>query len=194
MTTDPHHDAAAPSAAAARDIPIPPTRAAVDVGTVTTHYLRGGTGDLVVLLGDPSERPDLDPLFGALAASYRVVAPELTRPGTATGAPELSFSTWLRGFLDGLGASEASVVARDASALAALAFALADADRVRKLVLCFRDAADPLDTGGPLAEQIDDARCRILLVRETLDPRAVCERESRERAIVSFLGRDASPG
>jgi pimeloyl-ACP methyl ester carboxylesterase len=133
-------------------------------GTVTP-YLRAGTGQIVVMLGQPGHAV-LDPLLGILAESHRVVVPDLSCPKRQDGTKAVAFSSWLRAFLDGLGAIDASIVAWDGLALGALAFALSDSERVRRLVLRFPDVPDPLDERVALTEQLEAARCRLLVVRE----------------------------
>jgi pimeloyl-ACP methyl ester carboxylesterase len=184
MATESFRDTAAPVAATASATP---ATASVHAGGTTTHYLRAGTGDVVVLLGESFTDPDLDPVVSALASGHRVVIPELACLRRANGTPVVAFSSWLRSFLDGLGVTQASIVARDGAALAALAFALTDADRVSRLVVSFRDAPDPLDARNALAEQLEEACCRLLVVRETPEPRSTEEREEQRRVIAEFL-------
>lgn len=162
-------------------------RASVCAGGTTTTYLRAGSGDVVLLLGAPFVDPELDPLVGMLATTHRVVVPELSWTGAPDGGSAVALSSRLRSFLDGLGVGEVSIVARDDVALAALAFALTDADRVRRLVLTFTDAPDPLDTGEPLAERLEEAQCELLVLRETRASHPTGDGGSQYDIIVRFL-------
>ncbi|HEX6048208.1 MAG TPA: hypothetical protein VFZ21_03035 [Gemmatimonadaceae bacterium] len=159
------HPAAAANHIEAASLP-PHFRASVCADGTTTTYLRAGNGDLVLLLGASLVEPELDPLVSLLAKSHRVVVPELAWTGMNDAESPVVLSSRLRSFLDGLGVAEVSIVARDDVALPALLFALSGADRVRRLVLTFRDAPDPADTGEPLAERLEAAQCELLLVRD----------------------------
>jgi pimeloyl-ACP methyl ester carboxylesterase len=191
MTHDAFRDTAAQAPATADSPPACFARATVHAGATTTSYCRAGSGDTVLLLGDSfsDSDPPRDPLVDALAHAHRVVVPDLACRRATNGTRPPAFSEWLRGFLDGLGATHTSIVSRDAYAVAALAFALTDADRVARLVLLFGDVPDPLDPGDALAEQLEGARCRLLVVRESPEPRPPHERESQWRAIEDFLRR-----
>jgi pimeloyl-ACP methyl ester carboxylesterase len=180
------------AAAVAATASASPAKASVHAGGTTTNYLRAGSGDVVVLLGESFSDPEIDPLVAVLASAHRVVIPELACPKRANGTPAVAFSSWLRSFLDGLGVTQASIVARDGTALAALAFALTDADRVSRLVISFRDAPDPLDARNALAEQLEEACCRLLVVRETPESRSSDEREGQRRVIAGFLEYSAN--
>ena len=159
-------------------------RASVCADGITTPYLRAGTGDVVVLLGDSFLRPVADPLITALATTHRVVIPDVPHASSSDTRPAQSFSSWLRSFRDGLGAAEVSVVARDDFALSALAFALTDAGRTTRLVLGFRDAPDPFNDGDALVERLEHAQCRLLIVREH---RESDEPQPLRNAIAQFL-------
>ena len=167
----------------AQDVPTV-VRASVCAGGNTTPYLRAGTGDVVVLLGESFLSPIPDPLLTALAKAHRVVVPDLPHASSSETRPAQAFSSWLRSFLDGLGAAEVSVVARDNLALSALTFALTDAGRTTRLVLSFRDAPDPLDDRDTLNERLEEAQCRLLIVREPPEPN---DRQPLREAITRFL-------
>jgi hypothetical protein len=85
------------------------------------RYRRLGAGPPLVLLG---------PADGAegLAASYRVIVPEMPAPGEDVGA-------WLTAFLEGLGTRGVTVVAPEPFHAAARELALADPDRVAEVLL-----------------------------------------------------------
>jgi pimeloyl-ACP methyl ester carboxylesterase len=194
MTTDAPSIAGrrAPSAASHREgeaLPQLPmvVRASVCAGGSTTPYLRAGAGDLIVLLGASFVTPEPDSLVSVLARSHRVVVPDFPRTESVDGAATVAFSSRLRSFLDGLGADEVSIVARDDVALAALAFTLTDPDRVRRLALIVRDAPDPLDTGEPLADRLAEARCELLVVREPPERRSHNGSDTQGEAIARFF-------
>ena len=158
-------------------------RASVCACGTTTTYLRTGAGDVVVLLGESFLGPSPDPLIGVLAQTHRVVVPDLPHATSSDTRSAQAFSSWLRSFLDGLGAADVSLVARDDLALSALAFVLTDAGRTTRLVLSFRDAPDPLDARDALAERLEDAQCRLLIVRE----RPESNDQPLRNAITQFL-------
>lgn len=89
-------------------------RASVLVGDVETSYRRGGAGSPLLLLVPPPR--DAAPVE-ALARTARVLIPEATSIlalPSAEGDP--AFARWLRGFLDGLGLLDVTVVAPPALA------------------------------------------------------------------------------
>ena len=112
-----------------------------------TRYLRRGAGRPVIALGDAAAADARWPeIVEALAGRYRAVLPE--RPSDA------DFDGWLGGFLDGLGASPAVVVAAGALCCPlALAFARLDAGRLARLVLLPAGEADAVRLGAAIAEQ-----------------------------------------
>jgi len=115
-----------------------PARAVLTAGGVETAYVRVGAGAPVVVLraGDDDGAPS--PLVLALADRYRVLAP--VRPAALAGQGDDAFAAWLRDVLDGLGVDGATIVAEGAMAPPALAFALADPMRVRRIALVIDDA------------------------------------------------------
>ena len=112
-----------------------------------TRYLRRGAGRPVIALGDAAAADARwSELVEALAGRYRAVLPE--RP------TEADFDVWLGGFLDGLGAAPAVVVAAGVHCCPlTLAFARLDAGRLARLVLLPADAADAVRLGATVAEQ-----------------------------------------
>ena len=153
-----------------------PARALVDAGAICTPYLRAGVGAPLVLLGAREEAAGASPLLVRLSARFRVVAPE---PGAwCGGAPNgdapghegavPSFAAWLRGFLDGLGIQQASIVAREELALRALSFSLTDPLRVDRLVLLYRDAVDPAVRSAAATQMLGTMGHALLLRREPL--------------------------
>lgn len=134
---------------------VAPIRAVVQAGSTETRYCRAGSGAPVLLLGAGGMAgPFVLPLFHALAGSFRVIAPE--PPGDA-GGDGVPVCRWLRDVIDGLGLARPSIVADESLGVACLSFALADPERVERLVLVRRDGAldDPLEdalalSGHPL--------------------------------------------
>lgn len=158
---DPH-----PSVPFPADVPtsVRLTRASVDAGAVCTSYVRAGSGAPVVLLDGSAlvdGRPA--PLVLTLASRFRVVTPD-AQAATLAGT---AFSTWLRGVLDGLGLVRASIVAREEYALRALGFCLTDPLRVARLVLLYRDAADPALGADAVPDRLDRIGVPILVHRES---------------------------
>lgn len=109
--------------------------AEVRVGEHVTRYVRRGSGPSVVLLGaDADANPLWSPLVETVAANHRVVIPQLPPEG-------VDQSTWLHGFIEGLGLSAVVVIAGPALCEAALDLAAVDDFTVRKLVLLPEDSA-----------------------------------------------------
>ena len=174
----------------------PFTRAAIDVDAVSTTYIRAGTGAPVVLLAGPGGLGADDALLPALASRFCVVAPELARPGAWPAAGESSapaFSEWLRGFLDGLGLLQASIVADEHWALRALSFCQTDPLRVERLVLCYRDAADRGVRAAAAPDVLGRSGHPLLVRCQRLEPLAAPE--SPVDDVVTFLlGQDPAAG
>jgi hypothetical protein len=109
--------------------------AEVRVGEHVTRYVRRGSGPSVVLLGaDADANPLWAPLVESVAATHRVVVPQLPTDGA-------NHSAWLRGFIEGLGLSAVVIMAGSALCEAALDLAAVDDFTVRKLVLLPEDSA-----------------------------------------------------
>jgi hypothetical protein len=108
--------------------------AEVRVGEHVTRYVRRGSGPSVVLLGaDTDANPLWSPLLESVAATHRVIIPQLPPDG-------VDQSTWLREFIEGLGLSAVVLIAGSALCEAALDLAAVDDFTVRKLVLLPGDA------------------------------------------------------
>jgi hypothetical protein len=160
------------------------TRAVVDAGAISTSYIRAGVGAPLLLL-DPQVSPDgsCTPLVASLAVHFRVLAPEAPAPDAmrapSHGSRATAFSTWLRGFLDGLGLPPVSILARDEYALPSLSFCFTDAPRVERLVLTHRDVGDPALGAETLPERLDRSGVLLLVLREDTG----ADRESARRAM-----------
>ena len=115
-------------------VPVHPARSAamkatLSAGSVDTEYLRCGSGRVVVALVAPALR---ERLLDALAPHCRVIMPLATTPA-AHRSP--SFSTWLRDFLEGIGASSAALVVTDPACADAIEFAREHEAGLERLVL-----------------------------------------------------------
>ena len=83
-----------------------PARAVVWVGGQATHYLRAGSGAVVVLLMAEHDGPAALERIASLATNHLVIAP---------GVPsDVTLASWLPDLLDGLGIGSASLVAERA--------------------------------------------------------------------------------
>jgi pimeloyl-ACP methyl ester carboxylesterase len=121
------------------------TRAAVHVGTLRLEYWRAGDGPPVLLLQEEAVAPDqLTAWVTALAAKFRVVAPDPAGIQAATGLPP---ADRLRGFLDGLGLERAHVVTHSALAAEVVRLALSEPDRIACVVILLGP--------GPVADGVD---------------------------------------
>src|SRR6185369_3169354 len=106
-------------------------RAWVHCGARQLAYARAGTGPTLVLLTDWNGEVPLPRLFEELATSFRVILPELAnvpRCPEATGCG-------VGDVLDTLGLHSASLVADPAYAADALQLALAEPERIERVVM-----------------------------------------------------------
>ena len=128
------------------DVQLPWIRAVVDDGLTETWYLRAGTGAPVLVLA--AERELRERLVGSLAGHARITAPE---PPTSSG---IESSTWLRGFLDGIGVTPRVILADEFFLLGAreLAAQHMDGDRPQVVVV----------DGGAIPSPLNDAAAETL--------------------------------
>ena len=114
-------------------------RAIVDSGTIETEYLRAGCGPTVLYLGGAlAGAAQREALFAALAARFRVIAPQSTSLLAMAGPDDgggSAFSRWLVGMLDGLGVTRASLVVEAPLAAEAARFAGEHPARLDRVVL-----------------------------------------------------------
>ena len=106
-------------------------RAWVHCGARQLAYARAGSGPTLVLLTDWNGEVPLPRLFEELATSFRVILPELAnvpRCPEATGCG-------VGDVLDTLGLHSASLVADPAYAADALQLALAEPERIERVVM-----------------------------------------------------------
>ena len=115
--------------------------AEVRVGEHVTRYVRRGSGPSIVLLGaDAEANPVWGPLAESLAGGHRLVIPQPPPEGVDS-------STWLRGFIEGIGLSSFALIAGSTLSDAALDLAAVDDSTVRKLVL-IANAGSPIGYSG----------------------------------------------
>jgi pimeloyl-ACP methyl ester carboxylesterase len=109
------------------------------------RYNRSGGGVPVVVLGAPGA-PDLlwPELHEALAGGFRLIVPELPRCDEDVAA-------WLAAFLEGLGTPTVRVVASSDFCMSALELALADLDRISRVVLVPRGEPSTSGLAGDVA-------------------------------------------
>jgi pimeloyl-ACP methyl ester carboxylesterase len=109
----------------------------VHVAGYVIQYRRFGTGArrAVYVASNPLERSEWSSVVGLLVLQHRLYAPLLQPAFQAT------FADTLRGFMDGVGADSATLIAADPWCQAALDFANAEPDRVERLILIPSDQA-----------------------------------------------------
>ena len=118
------------------------------VGGVRLHYVTGGKpdGDVVVLLaGFPESWFAWRKLMPLLAATYKIIAPDLPGQGDSDrpldGYDTQALATKVHGLLQQLGVGQHSLVAHDVGAWVAYPYAALFGDDLQRLVLM--DAAIP---------------------------------------------------
>ena len=132
------------------------TRAWAHDGAHQIEYARAGAGRTVLLLADSAEPGQrLPPLFCELARRHRVI-----QPMTVQAQGELT--DWLHGFLDALGFRRVSLVATPQQALAALQFAMAEPDRIDRLVLLTEGA--PAERLVALSDRLAERQQALLVL------------------------------
>jgi len=126
-----------------------------------TPYRRAGHGDPVVLLAAP-ESPTAAPLFEALAQRHRVYSPKILAQlaEKESSRCRTTFGDWLRGFLDALGVTRASIVADEHAGAAALGFAILEHHRIARVVLVLTAARG--DAPEPMSDTLQHARVPVL--------------------------------
>ena len=113
--------------------------AEVRVGDHVIRYVRRGTGSSIVVVGGDSDaNPGWRQLIQNLAASHRVI---VTQPPPV----DADVSSWLRGFIEGVGLTSVTLIAGGTVAEAATDVASADDFTVRKLILLPVDGSTSID-------------------------------------------------
>jgi hypothetical protein len=132
-----------------------------------TRYARTGRGRAVVLLhDDPASVADL---VTRLAATHRVIAPELPRD-------PVHFATWFGDFLDGIGVAQSAVLASAPHAASAVATTLRDPDRFSHLALLL-DGSDELEKADAILSEIrTGTQIPLLLLHATTEADAIADR------------------
>jgi len=137
-----------------------PIRALVCDGTAETPYTRAGCGSTLVLVAADAEVRQS--LVAALSRRFCVIAPDTPVPSDPAVAGT-TFSGWLSGFLDALGADRVTLVADGRFGAAVIAFAGIDPDRVESVVIVFRGAAEASEHRTAIAARIRRANDLLLL-------------------------------
>ncbi|HEX9235969.1 MAG TPA: alpha/beta fold hydrolase, partial [Actinomycetota bacterium] len=112
----------------------------IAAGDLSTSYLEAGTGPPVILLhGLGATNASFLPTLTALAAEYRVIAPDL--PGFGDSSKPFArynarfFGRWLFAFMDALGIGRAHLVGNSMGGRVAIEGGLMAPDRVDRLAL-----------------------------------------------------------
>lgn len=111
-----------------------------DVNGVKIHFVKGGTGEPVVLLhGFPQTWYEWHRIMPVLAEQYTVIAPDLRGMGAsskpASGYDNQTVAEDIYQLVRQLGLQHISIVGHDAGAPVAYAYAAAHPDDVRRLVV-----------------------------------------------------------
>lgn len=163
--------------------------AVVQIGPVEIRYHRAGAGrPVLLLLAQGLGSPGGTAVFEALAGHFRVIVPE---PGAPAG---MSRSAWIRDVIDGLGLTRPSVVAEGALGMAALGLALADPDRVDRVVVIQADHPDPTTEDGAADDTLRDTGHPLLVLRADPTPSGpALNGESLDRLIDFLRGASSTP-
>jgi hypothetical protein len=145
-------------------------RAQVFAGDVSISYVQAGEGRPVVVLGASPESDTTRLLFlERLSRHLRVLAPAMEDGARAAagedGGTRVAFSRWLRGFIDGLGLGPVGLVAEEAFGVPALAFSLADPERVERVALVLRDEPDPSTAPGTTRDTFAGTETPVMVLR-----------------------------
>ncbi len=111
-----------------------------DVNGVKLHFVKGGTGEPVVLLhGFPQTWFEWHRIMPALAERYTVIAPDLRGMGAsskpASGYDNRTVAEDIHQLVRQLGFQHISIIGHDAGAPVAYGYAAAHPDDVRRLVV-----------------------------------------------------------
>jgi hypothetical protein len=148
---------------------LPERRAEVCVGGYVTRYLRRGVGRPVVVLATSGDSDALWPeLLDAIAARHRLILPEVP-------ACEAGFSSWLRGFLEGVGLSVVTLIATGQCCLPAVELALLDTERLERLVLVPDGCAEVTGLMGILGTAQRPSALPVLVLRRAARPEDALE-------------------
>jgi pimeloyl-ACP methyl ester carboxylesterase len=127
--------------------------ARVVAGDIDICYYAVGRGAPVVLL--VANRQVLSDLLDRLPRHLRVIAPTgIPVEIVATAPADELAAAWLRGFLDTLGLECVTLAADTSLASAALAYALAEPDRVTRLIFLRSAAREPNASATAIAAEL----------------------------------------
>lgn len=194
-----------------------------DVGGTPIAYVESGTGEAVICIhgggpgasGISNYRRNIEPLA---AAGYRVIVPDLPGYGQSPNKPTADaiyegFAKDILGMMDALGIERASFIGNSLGGGTTLALALADPDRVNKMVLMGPGGGYSLsphpteglqrmlhfyDGEGPTREKMDEVLDLLVFDRSIITPDLVEERfkaSARPDTIASppLKGRGVNP-
>ncbi|HSJ65217.1 MAG TPA: hypothetical protein VK922_15100 [Gemmatimonadaceae bacterium] len=140
-------------------VPQTVVHAEVRVRDRVMRYNRSGGGVPVVVLGAPGASDPLWPeLHEALAGGFRLIVPELPRCDEDVAA-------WLAAFLEGLGTPTVRIVASSDFCMSALELALADLERIDRVVLVPRGEPSTAGLAGDVATVARRSTVPLLVVR-----------------------------
>jgi pimeloyl-ACP methyl ester carboxylesterase len=137
------------------------------------RYNRSGGGLPVVVLG--GAEPLWPGLHEVLAGHFRLIVPELPRCTEDVAA-------WLAAFLEGLGTTKVRVVASSDFCMSALELALADLDRIDRIVLVPRGEPSSPGLAGDVATVARQSAVPMLVVRRGVPA------EEAVPLVLGFLG------
>ncbi len=149
-------------------------------GTATTEYTRSGTGPTVVLLAPSGlDHPVWSAITGAATRRLRVIAPDRF-------PSDQRFASWLRSFLDGLGLARVSLVAEAEIGIRVIGFALAQPERIQRLVV-LTDSDEHDTPPGRLAGSLPEYPHPLLFLSWDRPRVEITER------LLEFLAGEADP-
>ncbi len=124
-----------------------------------TRYTRVGTGRPLIVLDELSGAETLWPeLIERLALDKRVLVPEVPHD-------EPRFTAWLRGFIDGMGLPQLTLLAVGDLCVPAIEFTLLEPERVERLVLVPSGRVEETGLSGALSSTLGSADVEMLVVR-----------------------------
>jgi pimeloyl-ACP methyl ester carboxylesterase len=211
--------ASLPALAASEGLPAGFKETTQSVGNdMTLHYVRGGTGEPVVLIHGFAETARMwRPLLGVLGKSYTVLTPDL--PGLGGSSPEPSgvydmktVAQQIHELVKRLGFTRIRLVGHDIGLMAAYAYAAQYPEEVQKLVLMDAPIPGVGDTWekvytnpalwhfhfafSPIALRLVQGRERIFLdhfwISFSGDPQAVAISESERAAYTAAYAQQGA--
>lgn len=124
-----------------------------------TRYTRLGAGRPVLVLDLLPFGAALWPdLLDRLADGNRVILPEVPRL-------EARFTSWLRGFVDGMGLPPVTLIAVGDLCVPSIEFTLLEPERVNRLVLVPSGGVEETGLAGVLTSTLSSADVEMLVIR-----------------------------